>query len=49
MMRRCTLIFLGVLLAGVAGAKPFDPRQLPAQAKWFVHANVDQFKKTRLG
>ena len=49
MMRRYTLIFLGVLLVGVAGAKPFDPRQLSAQAKWFVHADVDQFKKTRLG
>lgn len=49
MMRRYPLILLGVLLAGEAGAKPFDPRQLPAQAKWFVHADVDQFKKTRLG
>ena len=49
MMRRYPLILLGVLLAGEAGAKPFDPRQLPAQAKWFVHADVDQFKKTHLG
>ena len=48
-MKRCTMVLLGALLVGAGWAKQFDHRLVPAQTKWFIHVDIDQFKKTQLG
>lgn len=36
-------------LAGSAWAEGFNAKQLPAGAQWFLHMDLDGFKKTQLG
>lgn len=48
-MRRCILLLLGVMLTGVLSARPFDPGLVSAKTKWFIHADLEEFKKTDLG
>ncbi len=42
-------LVLWPVLAGVAGAEPYDPRQVPADAKWVIHFDVDAAQKSSLG
>ncbi len=49
-MNRTILIGVAsLLLGGVAAADAFNPAQIPAKAKWFLHADVKRFKATQLG
>ena len=36
-------------VAGRAWAEGFDAKQVPAGVHWFLHLDVDGFKKTKLG
>tara|TARA_Y100001934_G_C12347435_1_gene773583 strand:- start:1246 stop:2211 length:966 start_codon:yes stop_codon:yes gene_type:complete len=48
-MKRCFCVLLGVLLVGTLAARPFSPGNVSAKAKWFVHADLQAFKKSSLG
>ena len=46
-MIRC--ILLCMLFAVPVIARPFTPGSLPAKTKWFIHADLEEFKKTEMG
>jgi hypothetical protein len=48
--RSYLLVFLmSASVAGRAWAEGFDAKQVPAGVHWFLHLDVDGFKKTKLG
>lgn len=42
------MVLLGGMTFGIQ-AEPLQPNQVPAEAQWFLHADIDGFKASKLG
>jgi hypothetical protein len=40
-------LFASVFIPAVGRADPFDPKHVPADAKWLVHADLDAARDTK--
>ena len=43
------MVVVALALAGIVRADAFDPKQVPATAKWLVHVDLDALRGTQIG
>lgn len=43
------VLMLAAIVGGRAGAEPLDRKQLPADARWFVHVDLDAAPRSQVG